>query len=222
MLLAQAPTGRIIGTVLDDEGNPLPGVAVEATSPKLIGISSVMTDESGVYRIFALPPGIYEIKYTLQAFNTVIRKDIIVKLEQTITVDITMTPGVVEEQITVLGRSPLIDVKSTYKGMILSREMFQMLPKGRNFDTLVTAVPGVSNEPWLGGISVEPFQEFPMNPGLAGYQWTELPVLKTCTISTVQILPIWSWEQEVKALLLNLLKRFKSKPAATRQSMVAP
>jgi hypothetical protein len=155
MLLAQAPTGRIIGTVLDDEGNPLPGVAVEATSPKLIGISSVMTDETGVYRIFALPPGIYEIKYTLQAFNTVIRKGIIVKLEQTITVDITMTPGVVEEQITVLGRSPLIDVKSTYKGMILSKEMFQMLPKGRNFDTLVTAVPGVSNEPWLGGISVD-------------------------------------------------------------------
>ncbi|GAH54654.1 unnamed protein product, partial [marine sediment metagenome] len=82
-------------------------------------------------------------------------KDIIVKLEQTITVDITMTPGVIEEQITVLGRSPLIDVKSTYKGMVLSREMFQMLPKGRNFDTLVTAVPGVSNEPWAGGISVD-------------------------------------------------------------------
>ena len=155
MLLAQAPTGRIIGTVLDDQGIPLPGVTIEATSPKLIGVSSVLTDEKGVYRLFALPPGIYEISYTLQAFNTVIRKDIIVKLEQTITVDITMTPGVVEEQITVLGRSPLIDVKSTYKGMVLSKEMFQMLPRGRNFDTLVTAVPGVSNEPWLGGISVD-------------------------------------------------------------------
>ena len=155
MLLAQAPTGRIIGTVLDDQGIPLPGVAIEATSPKLMGVSAVLTDETGVYRIFALPPGTYEIKYTLQAFSTVIRKDIIVKLEQTITVDITMTPGVIEEQITVLGRSPLIDVKNTYKGMILTREMFQMLPKGRNFDTLVTAVPGVSNEPWLGGLSVD-------------------------------------------------------------------
>jgi hypothetical protein len=95
MLLAQAPTGRIIGTVLDDQGTPLPGVTVEATSPKLIGVSAVMTDENGVYRIFALPPGIYEIKYTLQAFNTIIRQGIVVKLEQTITVDITMTPGVV-------------------------------------------------------------------------------------------------------------------------------
>ena len=155
MLLAQAPTGRIIGTVIDDEGIPLPGVTVEATSPKLMGKSSVLTDESGVYRLFALPPGTYEIKYTLEGFNTVVRKDIIVKLEQTITVDITMTVGVLEEEITVLGRSPLIDIKSTYKGMILSREMFQLLPRGRNFDTLVTAVPGVSNEEWLGGISVD-------------------------------------------------------------------
>jgi len=155
LLLAQAPTGRIIGTVIDDQGIRLPGVAIEATSPKLIGVSVVLTDENGAYRIFALPPGIYEIKYTLQAFSTVIRKDIIVKLEQTITVDITMTPGLIEEQITVLGRSPLIDIKSTHKGMILSREMFQMLPKGRNFDTLVTAVPGVSSEPWAGGISVD-------------------------------------------------------------------
>jgi len=155
MLLAQAPTGRIIGTVLDDQGIPLPGVTIEATSPKLMGVSAVLTDESGVYRIFALPPGVYQIKYTLQAFNTIIRQGIIVTLEQTIRVDITMTPGIIEEQITVLGRSPLIDVKSTYKGMVLSREMFQMLPKGRNFDTLVTAVPGVSNEPWAGGISVD-------------------------------------------------------------------
>ena len=80
MLLAQAPTGRIVGTVVDDQGIPLPGVAVEATSPKLIGVSSVLTDEKGVYRLFALPPGTYEITYTLQAFNTIIRKGIIVKL----------------------------------------------------------------------------------------------------------------------------------------------
>lgn len=155
LVTAQVTTGMIIGTVMDETGVPLPGVAVEAKSPKMVGKSSVLTDESGVYRLFALPPGKYEIKYTLQGFETIVRKDIIIKLEQTITVDITMTPSTIEEEITVLGRSPLIDVKNTYKGMTMSKEMFQMLPRGRNFDTLVTAIPGVSNEPWLGGISVD-------------------------------------------------------------------
>jgi hypothetical protein len=155
LVTAQVPTGKIIGTVMDDSGIPLPGVSVEAKSPTMVGKSSVLTDESGVYRLFALPPGTYEIKYSLPGFNTVVRKDIVVRLEETITVDITMEPGAIEEEITVLGRSPLIDVKSTYKGMTMSKEMFQMLPRGRNFDTLVTAIPGVSNEPWLGGISVD-------------------------------------------------------------------
>jgi len=155
LLIAQAPTGKVIGAVLDDQGTPLPGVTVEATSPKMIGKSSAITDVKGVYRLFALPPGKYTIKYSLEGFNSVVRKDIIVRVEETITVDITMTPGTLEEEITVLGRSPLIDVKNTYKGMVMSKEMFQLLPRGRNFDSLVTAVPGVSNEPFLGGISVD-------------------------------------------------------------------
>jgi hypothetical protein len=39
--------------------------------------------------------------------------------------------------------------------MTITKVMFEVLPKGRNFDTLVTAVPGVNNEPWLGGVSVD-------------------------------------------------------------------
>ncbi len=36
-LPAQVPTGKIFGTVTDDQDNPLPGAAIEATSPKLVG-----------------------------------------------------------------------------------------------------------------------------------------------------------------------------------------
>jgi len=154
-LAAQRPIGRIIGEVKDNEGTPLPGVTVEATSPKVIGKSSVITDENGIYRLLALPPATYTIKYDLPGFKPVVRQDIILRVEETITVNITLEVGAIEEQITVIGQSPLIDVKSTYKGMTMNQEMFQKLPRGRNFDTLVTAVSGVSNEPWLGGISVD-------------------------------------------------------------------
>ncbi len=155
LLIAQAPTGKMIGTVTDDEGIPLPGITVEASSPKMIGKSAVITDENGIYRIFALPSGQYTIRYTLEGFNTVVRKDIFIRAGQTITVDITMTPGTIEEEITVLGRSPLVDVKSTTKGMTMTRQFFEMLPRGRNFDTLVTAIPGVNVEDYLGGLSID-------------------------------------------------------------------
>lgn len=37
----------------------------------------------------------------------------------------------IEEQVTVAGEAPLVDVKSTVKG-IITKEVFQNLPRGRN------------------------------------------------------------------------------------------
>jgi hypothetical protein len=152
---AQVPTGQIFGIVTDELGGPIPGVTVEATSPKLVGSASTVTDRDGGYRLFALTPGIYKITYTLQGFKTVTREGIIVEIEKTVKLDIQMQIGGLEEQVTVVGQSPLIDVKSTTKGMIMTKEMFEVLPRGRDFDTLVTAVPGVANEPFLAGLSVD-------------------------------------------------------------------
>ncbi len=154
-LLAQLPTGRIIGRVVDDQGNPLPGVSVEATSPQLVGRATAVTDETGTFRLNALAPGTYTVNFTLQGFAPITRQGVRVRVEETITLDIAMTPGKVEEAITVTGQSPIIDVRSTTKGATLTRDVFTALPRGRNFDSLITTVPGVQNEPLLAGISVD-------------------------------------------------------------------
>jgi hypothetical protein len=155
MLSAQAPAGRVYGTVSDSDGNALPGVTVEATSPKFIGKATTVTDAEGIYRLFALQPGTYKITYNLQGFKPLTREGIVVQLEMTVKLDVILEMGTLEEEVTVIGQSPLIDVKSTVKGMTLTKEMFEILPRGRNFDTLATAVPGVNVEPWLGGLSVD-------------------------------------------------------------------
>jgi hypothetical protein len=155
MLSAQAPAGRIYGMVSDSDGNALPGVTVEATSPKFIGKATTVTDAEGVYRLFALQPGTYKITFNLQGFKPFTRDGIVVQLEMTVKLDVILEMGALEEEVTVVGQSPLIDVKSTMKGMTLTKEMFEVLPRGRNFDTLATAVPGVNYEPWLGGLSVD-------------------------------------------------------------------
>ena len=154
-LCAQVPTGKIFGTVTDEQGVPIPGVSVEATSPKLVGMAATVTDGDGDYRLFALTPGTYRVTFKLQGFKTVTRGGIIVEVEQTVKLDIQLQIGGLEEQVTVVGQSPLIDVKSTAKGMTMTKEMFEVLPRGRDFDTLVSAVPGVANEPLLAGLSVD-------------------------------------------------------------------
>jgi hypothetical protein len=154
-LSAQVPTGKIFGTVTDEQGTPLPGVSIEATSPKLLGKATVISDGNGVYRIFAMTPGIYKITFVLQGFKTVTREGIIVEVEQSVKLNVAMPLGALEEQVSVIGQSPLVDVKSTVKGLTMTREVFSALPRGRDFDTLVAGVPGVQNERLLSGISVD-------------------------------------------------------------------
>ncbi len=157
VLSAQIPTaGRIIGTVTDDQGVPLPGVSVEAKSLRLVGTAATVTDANGVYRLLALPPGTFKITYSLQGFSAIVRDDIVLGVEQALVVDISMKPSAVEEEVVVVGQAPLIDVKNSARGQSLTAETFNALPKGRSFDSLVTILPGVQSEnDLLDGISVD-------------------------------------------------------------------
>jgi hypothetical protein len=154
-LSAQQMTGRIIGKVVDNQGEALPGVSIEASGTRLVGRAAAITDTQGVYRLVALPPGSYTVIYSLSGFQSTTRKDIIVQVEGTVTLDIAMALGKINEEITVIGKSPMIDVKSTTRGATLNRQVFSSLPKGRNFDSLLVTVPGVSQEGLLAGTSVD-------------------------------------------------------------------
>jgi len=149
------PEGKITGKVIDNQGSPLPGVTVEATSPRLVGKASTVTDGNGIYRIMALPSGTYDITYSLTGFNTLVRKDVYLDFSQTLSLNVTLEQATVNEQVTVVGQAPMIDVKSTTKGQVMTKETFLSLPRGRAFDSLVSTIPGVTNEDTTAGISVD-------------------------------------------------------------------
>jgi hypothetical protein len=149
------PEGRINGKVVDQQGNPLPGVSVEAASPKLIGKAVATTDAAGVYRLMALPSGVYEITFSIQGFKTLIRKGILLELSQTLALNVTLEEATIEEEVTVVGQSPLIDVKSTVKGQVMTRDTYMALPRGRDFQSLISTIPGVQTESNTAGLSVD-------------------------------------------------------------------
>src|SRR5689334_23452473 len=68
---AQTTNGTISGHVADSQGLALPGVTVNATSPNLQGVRSVVTSENGDYVLSLLPSGTYEITFELSGFEKV-------------------------------------------------------------------------------------------------------------------------------------------------------
>jgi len=156
MAFAQlTPVGKITGKVVDNQGSPLPGVTVGATSPKLVGKAFTVTDGNGIFRLMALPSGTFEITFALPGFRTLIRKGIVLELSQTLTLNAALEQAAVEAEVTVIGQSPLIDVKSTTKSQTMAKEIFMTLPRGRNFDSLISTIPGVQSESITAGISVD-------------------------------------------------------------------
>lgn len=155
MSISQEATGRISGKVIDENGEALPGVNVEATSPSLVGTATATTDRSGVYRLFALTPGEYKIQFSLPGFVTTIREGIAIRMEETLTVNVTLPLQTLEEEINVIAQQPLIDVKSTSAGMNISKETFSTLPRSRDISSVAKFISGVNEEPQIGGLSVD-------------------------------------------------------------------
>src|SRR4030067_48608 len=121
-LAAQEPVGRIIGTISEEDGSPLPGVAVVATSPSLIRQATSTSDANGVYRLLSFPAGKYRIVFSLPGFKSVVREVVELAIEQTLVINVQMVPGKLEGEVTVVGGSPLIDIKSTTPGMTLTNQ----------------------------------------------------------------------------------------------------
>lgn len=143
---AQRLTGAIVGVVTDSTDLHLPGVTVEIVSPTLIGgPQSVVTDERGAFRFAALAPGAYELIATLPGFQTHRRQGLTVTLGGTVTYDVVMSVGGLEETISVRGGVPLIDVASSSAATNLDMGVLDEVPLGRIgwLHALATA-PGIS------------------------------------------------------------------------------
>src|ERR1051326_2827209 len=101
-------TAGIQGTVKDSSGAVIPKATVEVTSPALIGIKKMET-EQGIYRFFNLPPGMYTISVTATGFRTAKKGDIDLAVGHLPTVDVTMEVGTITETVEVSAQAALID-----------------------------------------------------------------------------------------------------------------
>jgi outer membrane receptor protein involved in Fe transport len=149
---AQEQAGGIEGVVSDQGGAQLPGVTVEAVGPA--GRLAAVTDVRGEYRFPRLSPGAYTITATLEGFTTSEVTNVKLALGKILRVNFVLQAGKFLEAVTVVAEPATIDVSQSATSISITREQMDLLPKGRDFSTLVTMAPGASNETFLSGISV--------------------------------------------------------------------
>jgi hypothetical protein len=136
--------GAVSGVARDATGAVLPGVTVEASSPVLIEKSrTVLTDGDGRYVIVDLRPGTYIVQFALAGFRTVRREGIGISSNVAVTLNAELSVGSRDESVIVSADPPAVDVQSTQRTHVLTRDLLDVLPTARNFSGLAALMPGV-------------------------------------------------------------------------------
>jgi hypothetical protein len=135
----------LAGVVKDSSGAVLPGVTVEAGSPVLLEKTrSAVTDGTGQYRIPDLPPGTYDVTFTLTGFSTVKREAVELTGTGVVSINADLRVGTVAETITVTGETPVVDIHtSTKKQVVLSSAVVEAIPTSRGYGNVLATVPGI-------------------------------------------------------------------------------
>lgn len=143
-LVAQAPTGILIGTVTDETGAVIANAAVKVTNKETGLQREAVTNPEGAYSVPALLAGVYEVRIELTGFRTMVR-EATVAIGSTTTVDMRMQLGSTKDIVTVESAAAQIEFEQHAVEGVIDRATIQELPlNGRSFMQLASLEPGVT------------------------------------------------------------------------------
>ncbi len=143
-LLAQQGTTELRGRIVDAGGGLLPGVTVTVRNQATGMYRDTVSGADGSFIATGLVPGTYQVVAELQGFKKFDRKDLILEVGKTASIDVRMEVGGVEQTVNVSGESPLVDVTSKeIGGNITSATLVQLPSVNGNFVGVVGLLPGI-------------------------------------------------------------------------------
>jgi hypothetical protein len=140
-LSAQKLGGSLKGKISDTQGFPLPGAFVYVASSALLGIQNYITDDTGLYGFWELPPGRYKLSVEMPGFKTINIDNIIIQVNMTVTINVTLEASTIEEEITIERPSPTLDVKSTKASFVLDKDILNHIPLARALTDIINTAP---------------------------------------------------------------------------------
>jgi hypothetical protein len=128
LLAAQGATGRIIGRVTDPSGAVLANVKVTLTNQATSVSRDATTNDSGDYSFVNVAPGTYQASFELTGFKKNVQKDLILDVNQVLTLNSILQIGAAQEVVDVTSEAPQVDTSSTQLGAVINDRSVNELP----------------------------------------------------------------------------------------------
>src|SRR6202046_3747778 len=143
-LHAQQTTGSIVGTVKDQTGAVISSATVKATNVDTGFTRSAPTNGYGEYRIDYLPVGKYTVELEAAGFRRFVQENVVLNVDQTQTVEITLTVGASTETVEVTTAPAVVNTTDAVLGRTVEGSEILGLPLvNRNAYSEISLTPGV-------------------------------------------------------------------------------
>ena len=141
-LLAQ-PTAAIVGTVTDASGAAVPEAGVSARNQNTGFVLTRQTSLEGAFTLPLLPVGSYVVEVQKQGFQRFVQQNIVLTVNDRVTVDIQLQLGATTESVTVTDRPPLLEAQTgALRGVVDQSRMVSLPLNGRNMTNLISLQAG--------------------------------------------------------------------------------
>ncbi|RPI52113.1 MAG: hypothetical protein EHM55_17305, partial [Acidobacteria bacterium] len=153
---AQTLYGALVGNVTDETGLAVPGATVTITHTETNQTREATTNETGAYNFANIPPGTYQVDVALTGFQSASSRDVAVRQNTSVRVDVRLTVGTLQETILVSGTAAVLQTENAAVQMLTTSDQIETMPtSSRAYQSFMTLMPGVS-QPYTmqaGGIN---------------------------------------------------------------------
>src|SRR5689334_2477424 len=126
---AQANAADLQGTVTDSTGAVVPNATVTARNPAKNISRDATTNDQGLYRIVAVPPGDYEVTVEAPNFKKAVLTKVTVTVGQRADIDVTLEPGAISESVTISeATSDIVETSKTAVATTIDQQRINNLP----------------------------------------------------------------------------------------------
>jgi hypothetical protein len=163
-LAAQSPSGVINGLVVDSSNHIIAGADIlvinDATGVKYSG----KTSEDGIYVVPNLPPAAYRLQVSKVGFKTLIKPDIVLNIQDALSINFTLPVGAAFESVTVEGGASMINTTDASVSTVVDQTYVKNMPlNGRSFQDLILLTPGIVTQSPQSGSTLGQQGEFSVN-----------------------------------------------------------
>jgi hypothetical protein len=115
---AQVEQGAITGVVIDAAGASTPKAKVTATNQATGAVAVAETTDEGYYKIPYLAAGKYKLTVEKEGFAVNRVTDVPVLVGQIATINVTLKPGSIHDEVTVVSNAVMVDQVSSSMGYV--------------------------------------------------------------------------------------------------------